>query len=289
MRNDVFDLIKELKHLLLKGQEMDIDTLQYEAESLYHFYSKRVDKLLDNGIFDIEGAKEFDGLYKKLKRAYPIETTVYDRDEESCLAEELDFGFPFEEDEVRYVDEDVLTRIQKNITNFIANRSVSDPYENDPEFADILIKQKPIVYVEQDDLLEMASGLKGITTSFVQYIENYRPARWRWGIDLIVISQYLFELMVEITYKTISGEDLDHLKYDIRQAFTYHKANVPELMERAINESVVMLEELLSDTIDYVEKHDYHKLEYEAWLRPIFYNIGILGIKFALEHHSERD
>ena len=289
MRNDVFDFIKELKHLLLKGQEMDIDTLQYEAESLYHFYSKRVDKLLDNGISDIEGAKEFDGLYKKLKRAYPIETTVYDRDEESCLAEELDFGFPIEEDEVRHVNEGDLTRIQRNIINFIANRSVSDPYENDPEFADILIKQKPVVYVEQYDLMEMASGLKGITTSFVQYIEYYRPARWRWGIDLIVISQYLFELMVEITYKTISGENLDDLRYDIRQAFGYHQVDVPELMERAINESVVTLEELLSDTIDYVEKHDYHKLEYEVWLRPIFYNVGILGLKFALEHHSERD
>lgn len=281
---DIHYLVQELKDLLVHGSEMNLADLQYNAEFLYDQWNYLSDILSNHGMSEFDGEKEFNGLYNKLLRLYPIKLSCYNRDPETLLAEDLDLGLcSYYDVGLEKLDENELRSIQQEVTNYISKRSVCDPSTEDAEFADILIKQHPVALLKQDDMIMLAAGLKDVTHSFVQYIECNRPDRWRWSIDTINISQYLFELMVETTYKTIKGVNLDDFTYDIRHAFIYHQADVPDWLEKAINESVDSLENILVDTLEYIEKNGYHKFDYEAWLRPVFYNVGLFGIIFTLE------
>lgn len=39
--------------------------------------------------------------------------------------------------------------------------------------------------------------------------------------------------------------------------------------------------------LDLIESNDWYAMDYEAWLRPVLYNIGIQGVLFALEQKEE--
>lgn len=288
MEKTMQKFIDQIKVLLINEADLDEIELIYEAKSLHERYSRYLEKLLDQDIFECDGEKELEGLYKKLERLHEINPRAYSRDDMSHLACKLDFGSGFD-DEMQPVDDNELPLIQREITRFITNRERTDPYNDDPEFADILIKQRPSTQITNDDMMHLASYLQQLTHSFVSYIAHYRPEGWHWAVDTIMLSQYVFEHSAEATYKIITGTEADNLSYNIRHAFTYHEPDVPSWLKKALNESVTTLEEVVTDTISYINQHDYHKLDYEAWLRPVLYNIGLGGIIFTLEQTPKND
>lgn len=284
METLVKKLIEQLRTLLKNRDEMDLDQLRYEAESLCRIYDAKSERLMNEGVFDWNGDKEFTGLNTKFERLYG-ECKAYDRDPRSLLAQKIDIiGLGFN-DEIIKVEGEVLVAIQRTITLFIADRARKDTLEDDCEFAKILIKNKPVMQIEENKVMRIASYLQDITNSFTEYIRYYRQEGWSWSVDLIFLSQYIFEHIIEATYK-ISYDDSESLSFDIKDAFSYYEPDVPDSLKTASNEATPLLEDILYDIISFVETKGYERLDYESWFRPILYNIGILGMKYTLEQES---
>lgn len=285
MEKEMLQYVNRLKSLLRNEEELGERDLLDEVQLLHEDYERTLEMAERTGQFEAEGEKEFDGLFIKFKRLHEFEPALYDRDSNSGLACQLDFGFDFYQKECPF-SEDELAGIQKSITVFMAKRAKENPCESDPEFAETLLTGVPRYKLDGDDLMNIVGNLTRLTHDFVDYISAYKPESWYWTIDCIVISQYIFEKMVELTYRKAMGENLDDYYYDIREAFTYYETNIPVQLQMQVNESVQLLEDVVYDTINYIDSKDFYTCDYEVWLRPIFFNIGVDAIEFTLEQDN---
>ena len=262
-------MIDELKALLRNEENLDERELHYEFEQLTDRYQ-----------FEEEYSYIFEGLRILYERLHPI----YNRDPYSHLAirlvEDLDF-----EDYYPQVDDD-LEDVQRAITDFIANRVKTGPegLEGEEEF--LLVKHKPVVQITTEDAQTLFSYLKDVTIAIADFIYSHKPKGWHWAADTIAFSQFVFTHMVEATYKTVNNID-EEISANIKDVFSFYEPNVPDWLQDAVYASVHKLDDILYETIDLVESNDWYAMDYEAWLRPILYNIGIQGVLFALEQREE--
>lgn len=285
MEKEMLRYANRLKALLRNEEELGERDLLDEVQLLHEDYERTLEMAERTGQCELEDEKEFDGLFIKFKRLHEFEPALYDRDSESRLACQLDFGLGFYDKECPF-SEDELDGIQKSITVFMARRAKEDPLESDPELAETLLTGVPRHKMDEDDLMKIVENLTRLTHDFVDYISAYNPEGWHWAVDCILISQYIFEKMVELTYMKAKGENLDDYYYDIREAFAYYETNIPVQLQKQVNESVLLLEDVVNDTINYIDSKDFYTCNYEVWLRPIFFNIGIDGIEFTLEQDN---
>ncbi len=287
MKDFIKKYADKVKNLILNGEEIDLQDLSYKVEQLEQEFYRILEKEEDFGNVRLEGTEIVSGLITKLKRLYPIGVRSYNRDYETHLAQKLDLGFGYEEKPCPYEqDEETLGQLQKNVTLFLAKRSKNDPTEDDPEFANVLLTGESVHKLSYNQMNPIIGILTDLTHAFVNYIEYYKPEGWHWFIDCIILSQYIFEKIAELTYKVLNNEDTDDWSYNIREAFTYYEPEVSEELLAAINNKVGCLEDLVSDTIQFIENKDIDSCDFEVWLRPIFFNIGVQGMQFTLEQHK---
>ena len=262
-------MIDELKALLRNEENLDERELHYEFEQLTDRYQ-----------FEEEYSDTFEGFRILYERLHPI----YNRDPYSHLAirlvEDLDF-----EDYYPQVDND-LEDVQRAITDFIANRVKTGPegLEGEEEF--LLVKHKPVVQITPEDAQTLFSYLKDVTIAIADFIYSHKPKGWHWVADTIAFSQFVFTHMVEATYKTVNNID-EEISANIKDVFSFYEPNVPDWLQDAVYASVHKLDDILYEAIDLIESNDWYAMDYEAWLRPVLYNIGIQGVLFALEQKEE--
>lgn len=277
--------IATVKELLYKGEEMDIDELAFLVQQEEHDFEVDLERLLVPGELELEGEQIVFGLLTKLKRLYSIEPQIYERDKESLLAVNPDkLGMGPQEEPFRYDSEDYPEIIQA-ISSFLDERSQKAEYDYDKPLLHNLLDPLSSMLVK-DNALIITKYLGGLSQDFINYIDSYRTDFWNWQVDLLVLSQYVFEKAVELIISLSSGEWIDYEDYGIREAFTYYELRIPVQLQNTINANVSALESVIDDVSHFIDNRGYHTCPLAVWFRAVLCKVGLLGIQFALENQE---
>lgn len=273
-------LINKLKVLLRNKENLDLCSLRCEAEMLFDKYNFVIEREMNKGNLEIEGADVFEGLRATFKRLYPM----YPRDPFShlaiVLAEDLDF-----EDYYPKVDDDIED-VQHKIINCIANRVKNGPEDCGGDEYFMLLKNQPVLKISDDDASMVINYLRNITISIVHYIETNKPRGWHWKADLKAFSFFVFTHMVEITWNTAIG-NAAFVQFDFNKVFEFYEPVVPDSIQNNVYASYRKLEDIIYEVTNLIETNNWYTMDYEAWLRTVLFNIGLQGFKFALEQKNE--
>lgn len=277
--------IAAVKELLYQGEEMDIDELAFLVQQEEHDFEVDLERLLVPGELELEGEQIVFGLLTKLKRIYPVEPQIFERDNESLLAVNPDIlGMGPQEEPCRYDSEDYPEIIQ-TISSFLDERSQKAEHECDEPLLHNILDPVSSMLIK-DNASKITKYLEGLSQDFINYINNYRPDFWNWQVDLLVLSQYVFEKAVELTISLSSGEWIDYEDFDIREAFTYYELRIPVQLQNSINANVSALESIIDDVSNFIDNRGYHTCPLDVWFRALLGKVGLLGVQFALENQE---
>ena len=278
--------IAAVKELLYQGEEKDIDELAFLVQQEEHDFEVDLERLLVPGELELEGEQIVFGLLTKLKRIYPVEPQIFERDKESLLAVNPDIlGMGPQEEPCRYDSEDHSEIIQ-TISSFLDERSQKAEYENDEPLLRNILDPLSSMLV-RDNAPKITRYLEGLSLDFIDYIDAYRTDFWNWQVDLLVLSQYVFEKAVELIISLSSGEWIDYEDYGIREAFTYYELRIPVQLQNSINANVSALESIIDDVSCFIDNRGYHTCSLDVWFRTVLCKVGLLGVRFALENYEE--
>ena len=135
----------------------------------------------------------------------------------------------------------------------------------------------------QEKMKYIIENLTRMSHSLTDYVDYYDDGSWNWVTDCPFIVQYVFEKSAELTYKVAKGENSDGLEYDIREAFSYFQLSVPDSFQMKIDSVVDIIDNIVLDITEFIEKNDYHLCDKETWFRPILFNIALEGMLYTLE------
>lgn len=277
--------IAAVKELLYQGEEMDIDELAFLVQQEEHDFEVDLERLLVPGELELEGEQIVFGLLTKLKRIYPVEPQIFERDNESLLAVNPDIlGMGPQEEPCRYDSRDYPEIIQA-ISSFLDERSQKAEHECDEPLLHNILDPVSSMLIK-DNASKIIKYLEGLSQDFINYINNYRPDFWNWQVDLLVLSQYVFEKAVELTISLSSGEWIDYEDFDIREAFTYYELRIPVQLQNSINANVSALESIIDDVSNFIDNRGYHTCPLDVWFRALLCKVGLLGVQFALENQE---
>ena len=270
--------ISAVKKLIEEGNNMEIDELGFLVEQERAQFEHDLDKELKPGELTVDGEQIVLGLLTKLGRIFPIDNINYARDPESLLACIPDYlGMGPQEQRCCY-EEDSFPDIQKDIFSFLSARAQRSEWISETP----LLSGDPMgSYSEMKR--DVMNNISRLSRDFVDYIKYYYPDFWNWRIDLIVLSQYVFEKAIELTVRLMEDDNIQEYYYDIREAFSFYELPIPEKLQNSINSSVSQLEDIIGDVASYVEDKDYQTCELGVWLYPIFFTVGVIGMQFAIE------
>ena len=270
------------KDLLLKADsdDMDLDEIRFEVERLQQEFYDVTEKHLNSDEYKIEGEDAVCGLFEKFERHYGEDSQMHNnRDVESCLSINLDWGFEGSQPQHLDTEEDSIS-IQKKITTFISQR-VKTPED---EFEKPLLTGIVKTQINSDQMNLLVNTLTELSHSFTEYVDFYDKGNWNWKRDFVFIAQYVFEKVAELTYKVVFDKREDEWRYDITDSFVYFQIAVTEDLQEKIDGEVCKLQDILIDIMSFVERNDYNKLDKDTWFRPIIFNLGIEGMLFTLEN-----
>lgn len=277
--------IATVKKILYQGEEMDIDELAFLVQQEEHDFEVDLERLLVPGELKLEGEQIVFGLLTKLKRIYPVEPQIFERDIESLLAVNPDIlGMGPQEEPCRYDSEDYPEIIQA-ISSFLDERSQKAEHEYDEPLLHNIIDPVSSMIIK-DNASKITKYLEGLSQDFINYIDSYRTDFWNWQVDLLVLSQYVFEKAVELTISLSSGEWIDYEDFDIREAFTYYELRIPVQLQNSINANVSALESIIDDVSNFIDNRGYHTCPLDVWFRALLCKVGLLGVQFALENQE---
>ena len=278
--------IAAVKELLYQGEEKDIDELAFLVQQEEYDFEADLEKSLAPGELELEGEQIVFGLLTKLKRLYPVEPQIFERDNESLLAVNPDIlGMGPQEEACRYDSEDYPEIIQA-ISFFLDERSQKAEHGYDKPLLHNILDPLSSMLVKEN-ALKITKYLEGLTQDFINYIDAYRTDFWNWQVDLLVLSQYVFEKAVELIISLSSGEWIDYEDYDIREAFTYYELRIPIKLQNSINANVSALESVIDDVSCFIDNRGYHTCSLDIWFRAVLSKVGLLGVQFALENYKE--
>lgn len=271
--------IAAVKTLLREAANTDPDELEFLIQQEESDFYEELEESMEAGELEVEGEQIVRGLLKKLNRLYPTEPTLYYRDSESLLATEPDIvGMGPIEQDCSYNEEDY-----PEIMNAIANHMDEKAKAKNDEWDEPLLCGIREQYISPSQRMAVSDKLIELVHDFTEYLNDYRPDFWNWKIDLLVLSQYVFEKAAELTTEVLHGNDLEGIHYDIQEAFSYYEFPIPAQLQNAIDASVETFEEIILDTISFLEMHDYDTCDLEIWYRMVLFKIGQIGIEFTLE------
>ncbi len=273
----------DVKDLLIQGasEEVDHEELNLEVKRLEKQFGREIEKRTTQNKFIFDGEEAVYGLLQRFYRLYGDDSQYVTRDSETSLALKLDYGWGFEMPLCPY-SEDEYIRIQQNIT---ARMAVLAKTPTD-EFEQPLILGEIKKMISKDEVNFIVKNLSIICSDFIEYIESKDNGQWNWNCDCYYLAQYLFEKAIEITYYVANKKDLDNISYLFADAFKYKQVNVPNEMQESIDSAVNRLENVVMETLSYIEDNNYHLCNKAVWLYRFLLNIGLFGLNYTLEHDN---
>ena len=278
----VKDITYEMRELLIHSSQIERELLRKQSVELYDKLANYALAIKDRIIY----CPEFLGLQIRLAQQFQFPPHHCQRDEDSKLAVFFD-SEDFVNSAFIQVDTNEIYKIQREVMNYLSKQFLFNPCEDNPQFAYLLIRHKAERRIDESYLVSITEKLKFVSRSFVEYLSENKPPKWNWEEDIYVISRYLFDIVVEYTYKTANYLDTSDMKFNILDSFCYRDMDIPLWLNRRLDESVMVLQGILYDTIDFIMKNNYHSRHYQAWIRPIFFIVGINAVWFTLEQRSK--
>ena len=107
--------------------------------------------------------------------------------------------------------------------------------------------------------------------------------------DARTLFQYIFDKVAEVTYKTITGINIDDVTICVTEAFEYHEPDLPYYIQQKINVVISQTAAVSSSTLNYIEQRYGSMENYKNWLLPYLLLAVSLAMQFVLEMDLEDD
>ena len=138
--------------------------------------------------------------------------------------------------------------------------------------------------LENNQVLALSQETEKILIQFVQAFSNIKFERYDSGN----IFQYVFDKVVEVTYKVITDSEID-TQFIPKEVYEYHEPDLPEYIQLKLTNKVGKLGIIHCRVIDYIEKNEYRTDDLNTWLLPLLLIATFIGIEFAQEIDLDDD
>lgn len=147
-----------------------------------------------------------------------------------------------------------------------------------------LLSMNRINPLENNQVLALSQETEKILIQFVQAFSNIKFERYDSGN----IFQYVFDKVVEVTYKVITDSEID-TQFIPKEVYEYHEPDLPEYIQLKLTNKVGNLGIIHCRVIDYIEKNEYRTDDLNTWLLPLLLIATFIGIEFAQEIDLDDD
>lgn len=115
--------------------------------------------------------------------------------------------------------------------------------------------------LEKGQALALAQETESILRQFVSAFEEHSPYKFE-GYDAGILFQYVFDKVVEVTYKVIIDVEID-TQFIPSEPFEYHEPDLPEYIQLKLTNAVGKVGHIFCRTIDFSS----HESAYKKCLR----------------------
>lgn len=176
-----------------------------------------------------------------------------------------------------------IKEIQKEIVQYGVNIS----YCNIDNLETGLLTMDRFNELEKVQMLALAQETESILRQFVSAFEEHTTNKFE-GYDAGILFQYVFDKVVEVTYKVIIDAEID-TQFIPSEPFEYHEPDLPEYIQLKITYAVGKVGQICCRTIDFIDKNDYRTDNLNDWLLPLLVVATYIGMEFAQEMDLDDD
>lgn len=170
-----------------------------------------------------------------------------------------------------------IKEIQKEIVQYGVNIS----YCNIDNLETGLLTMDRFNELEKVQMLALAQETESILRQFVSAFEEHTTNKFE-GYDAGVLFQYVFDKVVEVTYKAIIDVEID-TQFIPSETFDYHEPDLPEYVQLKLTNAVGKVGHICCRTIDFIDKNGYRTDNLKEWLLPLLVVATYVGMEFAQE------
>lgn len=141
--------------------------------------------------------------------------------------------------------------------------------------------------LEKGQALALAQETESILRQFVSAFEVHSTNKFE-GYDAGIIFQYVFDKVVEVTYKAIIDAEID-TQFIPSEPFEYHEPDLPEYIQLKLTNAVGKVGHIFCRTIDFIDQKGYRSENLKDWLLPVLIVATYVGMEFAQEIDLDDD
>ena len=167
-----------------------------------------------------------------------------------------------------------IQEFQQEIVQYGASLSVFNPMNIDSGF----LTMQRTTPLDNDKLIALSSETEKI---LIQFSDAFSSVTLK-GYESAKIFQYVFDKVVEVTYKVIFDMDLD-TQFIPKEVYEYHEPDLPEYVQLKLTNVVGQILRIHSKAIDYIDKNGGRPNNQKDWLLPILLLASFIAMQFAQE------
>lgn len=141
--------------------------------------------------------------------------------------------------------------------------------------------------LEKGQVLALAQETESILRQFVSAFEKHSTNEFE-GYDAGILFQYVFDKVVEVTYKVIIDVEID-TQFIPSEPFEYHEPDLPEYIQLKLTNAVGKVGHIFCRTIDFIDQKGYRTENLKDWLLPVLIVATYVGMEFAQEINLDDD
>lgn len=126
--------------------------------------------------------------------------------------------------------------------------------------------------------LETENILRALIAQYSHAIEGDASSDQECGL----LFQYVFDRVVEVTYKTIIGKEID-TKFLLIEPFEGYEIDLPFYIQQKLTNQVGRLACLCGSIIEYMDKNGFREENLGTWMLPFLMVPTYIAIRFAQE------
>ena len=167
--------------------------------------------------------------------------------------------------------------ITKEMSRFV-NMAFVDCQNTDTGF----LSRHRINTMTKEELMDFSLKTEAIIDQMVDALSHVCAGNIPDNFECGTLFQYVFDKVVEATYKKLMGEEID-TQFNIREAFEYHEPDLPEYIQFKQTNVVGKLAIISSEILQYLGKNSLKTTDLSTWMAPYFMVAATIAIQFAQE------
>ena len=167
--------------------------------------------------------------------------------------------------------------ITKEMSRFV-NMAFVDCQNTDTGF----LTHHRINTMTKEELMDFSLKTEAIIDQMVDALSHVCAGNIPDNFECGTLFQYVFDKVVEDTYKKITGEEID-TQFNIREAFEYHEPDLPEYIQLKLTNVVEKLAIISTEILQYLGKNGLKTTDLSTWMAPYFMVAATIAIQFAQE------